>query len=388
MDWIVVDAAYPGANLHRRIDGRLHAKTGIGPAVLTSITAMSRGGRKLIKQRKLREKGFEMLRVSSPSNQVAFPRFLLVWAALASFHASSTKAASPTTSGSGDVIGRIALLGDPHVSREVRYAEYVNNFNRVIDQVNAADVDAVLVAGDLMQSARPEAFDAFKEMAGRFKAKAWFVAGNHDVGDKPLPGKPATVTGGRMAQFEQMIGPAFFAEQILPRVRVIGITSSLLGSGLAREQEQWDFLEKQLGHPRDGITLLLTHYPPFADSSDEPDAYFNMVTPARQRMFGLLQRGGVKTILSAHLHRPVEHDWDGIRIIGAPAVSFGLPEGQQKSGWTLVTLHADGRAAVELHYLENITVQPSTAPAAGAATRPIDAAELLHSMEISTKIPR
>jgi 3',5'-cyclic AMP phosphodiesterase CpdA len=272
----------------------------------------------------------------------------------------------PTTRNAGSpTVCRIALVGDPHVSRLQRDAQFVLNFRAVIDQINASNVDVVLIAGDLMQSGNPDAAADFKEMTGRLKARCWFVPGNHDVGDKVLPTKPATVSDARVAQYEQWLGPAYFATEIAPGVRVIGIASSLFSSGTEREREQWEFIERELDRPRQGSTFLLTHYDPFAEQPDEPDAYFNMPIAARQRLLPLLKRGGVTAVLSAHLHRPIERDWEGIRVIGAPAVSFGLPEGKQPVGWKLVTLHADGTITTELHYLE----MPATTRASPPATQ-------------------
>jgi glycoprotein endo-alpha-1,2-mannosidase len=301
--------------------------------------------------------------------------------------ADPTSLPTPTTR-PVPVVARLALVSDPHVSPDPRYEAYVKNFERVITDVNAASVDAVLLSGDLAQTGNPESFARFKELAARFSARTWPVAGNHDVGQKPLADKPATVTEQRVAQFEEIVGPAFFAADVAPGVRVLGITSSLLDTGLPREQAQWEFLERELARPRDAgptptRTFLLTHYPPFAAKPDEADEYFNINTSARGRLGSLLKRGGVAAILSGHLHRPIERDWDGgVRVIGAPAVSFGLPHGLQDVGWKLVTLHADGSITTELHYLKNPAMAPrdpasvpataaaATAPAAAASTAP------------------
>lgn len=272
---------------------------------------------------------------------------------------------------------RIALVSDPHVSSDPKLADYLDHFERVIDAVNVENVDAVLLAGDLAQSGNPDSFAQYIEMQGRFKARAWAVAGNHDVGNKKMPDKAATVTESRLRQFAEGVGPNFFAEEVYPGVQVIGINGSILGSGLEDEARQWQFLESELSRPRQGVRLLLTHYPPFAIRPDETDEYFNINVPIRQRLMELLQRGGVKAVLSGHLHRPVSFTWDGIQIIGAPAVSFGLPKGAQRVGWTLLTLHGDGRVTSELRYLDPAATARTTARApatAPVAVRPKPAA--------------
>lgn len=182
---------------------------------------------------------------------------------------------------------------------------------------------------------------------------------HHDVGNKRINEKPATVTDERVFHFEKVVGPAWFAADVLPGVRVIGVTSSLFDTQLPREAEQWKFLESELSQPREGIALLLTHYPLFVRSLDEPDDYFNMDRAMRPRLLEMLRRGGVTAVLSGHLHRPIDLSCQGIRMIGAPAISFGLPEGKQPVGWTLVTIGSDRQVTAELKYLDP---QPSTRP--------------------------
>jgi Icc-related predicted phosphoesterase len=271
------------------------------------------------------------------------------------------RAAPTATQPDEKPLARLALLGDPHVSLDPKFAQYVVNFQHVIADVNAANVDAVLIAGDLTQSGDAPSLHRFKEMIAAFHAKVWCVAGNHDVGQKPLDDKPATVTNQRIAQFESIVGPEHFAEDILPNIHLVAITSSLFSSGIDREEPQWQFLQKELTEKRPGITLLLTHYPPYAVKPDEARGYFNMEPPSRSRLLSLLQTdtGGTKIILSAHLHRPILHDWQGITDIGAPAISFGIPAGTQRVGWTLISLHNNSPADATLHY-PNI---PGTPPA-------------------------
>ena len=273
--------------------------------------------------------------------------------------AGTARAESPATTRPAPGTWRIALLADPHVSSNRRYSNYVDNFQRVIREVNDAHVDAVFIAGDLTQSFDTASADKFLELMKGFRPHVWYVPGNHDVGNKPVNEKPATVSDDRVSRFEKVIGPGYFAADVAPGVRVIGITSSLFDTKLSREAEQWTFLESQLSQPRDGITLLLTHYPVFVKAVDEPDDYFNIDRAVRPRLLELLRRGGVTAILSGHLHRPIDLTCDGIRMIGAPAISFGLPEGKQPVGWTLVTIDRDRHVTAELKYLDP---QPSTRP--------------------------
>jgi hypothetical protein len=108
------------------------------------------------------------------------------------------------------------------------------------------------------------------------------------------------------------------------------------------------------------------HFPPFVTRADEPDQYFNIDSAPRRRLLELLERGGVRTILAGHLHRPIEWRTESIHLIGAPPVSFGLPQGVQPVGWTLVTVAPDGSCTGQVRYLPGRPTGTTTRP----ATRP------------------
>jgi 3',5'-cyclic AMP phosphodiesterase CpdA len=281
------------------------------------------------------------------------PRRLIACLALLMLPAAAPRVhADPTTR---PAAYHIALVSDPHVSDGPHGAVYGPHFLQVIDEVNAAGVDAVLLGGDLTDGGTPEQMRRFAELAKTFRAPiVRFVPGNHDVGNKLTPGAKTSLTPRRLKNYQDHLGPLFFSADLAPGLRIIGITSSLLGSGLPEEAAQWDFLQKQLpptSSPPPTTTLLLSHYPPIANAATEPNEYFNIDRDPRARLLALLDAAGVRTLLAGHLHRPVDYTLGTLHVIGAPAVSFGLPPRLQKEGWTLVTVDPAGACTAELHYL-------------------------------------
>src|SRR5690349_15333896 len=65
---------------------------------------------------------------------------------------------------SAEGVHRIGLVSDPHVSGNPKDEAYLRHFAAVIGQVNAANVEAVLIAGDLTQGGAVEDMNRFKEM--------------------------------------------------------------------------------------------------------------------------------------------------------------------------------------------------------------------------------
>jgi 3',5'-cyclic AMP phosphodiesterase CpdA len=250
---------------------------------------------------------------------------------------------------------RIALVADTHTNRGAQgdQPRYRERFERAIAEINAAEVDLVLIAGDLTENGAPEQMEDFRAQIQGFRAPVRCIPGNHDVGDKHLPGKEGGVTAARVAQYEKALGPSFFVE-VCGGARVLGLNASLFGSGLPREADQWAFLEHECAQPDTMPTLVLLHYPPFLKTPDEPgDPYWNLEPEPRARLLSLLQQGGVRAVLSGHLHRPINLRHDGILYVTTPPVSFGLPPGRQPEGWTLVTVKPDGTVQTAFRPLES-----------------------------------
>ena len=247
------------------------------------------------------------------------------------------------------VIARIALVSDTHTTRGTKdeQPKYRGRLDRAIAAINAAKVDLVLIAGDLTEDGKPEELADFQQQIKGFRAPVLFVPGNHDVGNKRLPGQTTGVTGERVAAFEKAMGPSFFVRQ-RAGLRVLGVNSPIFGSGFAREREMWTFLEKELARPAATPTIAFMHYPPFVQSAEEGGGdYWNIEPEPRARLLALLERGGVKSVLTGHLHRDLVNRHEGMLIVTTRPVSFGLPRGKQPEGWTLLTLPARGEAQVE-----------------------------------------
>lgn len=237
-----------------------------------------------------------------------------------------------------DVV-RLALVSDPHVTRGTKDDQplYRPRFEAAVKTVNEAHVDAVLLAGDLTEGGRPEQYDDYAALSKGFTAPLYAVPGNHDVGAKHLPNEKGT-TAARNAEFARRVGPVFWAHDV-KGVHLVGLDSPILGSGLPEEERQWAFLDRELVARPGRRTVVLGHYPPFLDSPEEPGgAYWNIEPAPRKRLLDLVRRSGALAFLSGHLHRPLDHDWSGIRLLSTPPVSFGLPRGEQPEGWTLVEI--------------------------------------------------
>jgi Icc protein len=273
---------------------------------------------------------------------------LLLWTGLPLF-------ADAPTNPSG-VTARIALISDLHIQRATNDTMVLahKRLHRAIADINAAKVDLVLAAGDLTEYGRPHELSAFRDHILGFDAPVWFVPGNHDVGGKIIGGKTKSdsITAWRLRFYESRLGRSFFV-RTHAGVRVIGLNSALMGSGLGREKKMWEMLEKELAKPSGQPTIMVTHYLPFYKTPDEPGGeYWNIEPTPRQRLLPLLQTGGVKTVLSGHLHTQRVNREKGILYVTTPPVSYGLPQGKQPEGWMLITVPREGETQIDFHRLD------------------------------------
>ena len=156
----------------------------------------------------------------------------------------------------------------------------------------------------------------------------------------------------RVKLFAKDLGPNWYAQD-KAGVRVVGINSCLFGSGFKEEEDQWNFLEKELARPPAKPTLLVEHYPLFIKAADEPRRdTWNVEPELRKRLLALVKQGGAQTVLTGHLHYPITNRLDGVLFLGNAPTAFGLPRGKQPEGWMLLTVPREGEVQFEFRALE------------------------------------
>lgn len=249
---------------------------------------------------------------------------------------------------------RIAFLSDIHLNLRTNEPElsYNRRFDQAIVEVNAAKVDLVLIAGDLTDGGTREQMELFKHKAKQLKAPVLFVPGNRDVGVVGNGSVKTSITPERVKLYGKMLGPNWFAQE-QAGVRVVGINACLFGSGFKAEADQWKFLEKELAGPHAKPTLLLEHYPLFLLSVDEPRlSTWNLGPEPRQRLLALVERAGVRAVLSGHVHYPIGNPRNGTLLLGNASTAYGMPRGHQPEGWMLLTVPREGEPQYEFRELK------------------------------------
>lgn len=242
---------------------------------------------------------------------------------------------------------RIAHISDTHLSD--RHGFFVANFLRVVEAVNDWRPDLVIHTGDLSINGADRERDLTysMELMERFDAPVKVLPGNHDVGEEPgfmQLDQPTTVE--RLARYAGAVGVdrwTFDADGW----RLVGINAQVIGTGLAREAEQQEWLETELARAAGRRIGVFTHKPLFFPrqlQDGKPQSIF-LPAGARARLFSLFARHGVRFVASGHLHKHLDIRAGGIRWIWAPATAYksGLDVGvgQPALGFLKLELAAD-----------------------------------------------
>ncbi len=218
---------------------------------------------------------------------------------------------------------RLCVISDTHLSPV--FGLFYENYRKVADAVSALQPDRVIHAGDLcVDGAGSEADLAFTAAClRRIEVPLHCIPGNHDIGDTPDNRETAQpIDEERIARYARHFGQGYWAFDI-GRWRMIGLDGLVLGSGLAREDAQWAWLEAQLAGTEDRPVGLFLHKPLFLEHrQEEEDAALTVSTAARERLENMFGRVNWRFVLSGHLHQYWRRSVDGIDHIWAPSTAF------------------------------------------------------------------
>ncbi len=149
-----------------------------------------------------------------------------------------------------------------------------------------------------------------------------YTPGNHDVGDKPMPGSPAAVVSEQsIATYRSAFGTDHY-KFIHESCGFIVVNSSIWNTGLAQENAQLSWLEKSLTEYNGKRIFVISHYPHFVHSRDEDEHYDNIAEPARSKLLNLFSEYKVEAVFSGHVHHFFYNRIDDTSFYILPATSF------------------------------------------------------------------
>ncbi|GMQ93322.1 MAG: metallophosphoesterase [Acidimicrobiia bacterium] len=235
---------------------------------------------------------------------------------------------------------RFIVIADSHIrpsNQEVdaypSNALLVRRNEYIVDLCNQIDAAFVVHLGDIVhplpvEDSHAEAIDLAADVYAELQHPIHFVAGNHDVGDKPnaLVAVPA-VAEENYSAFEDAWGPSFYSFNS-DGCHFTIVDTQLLNSGLDREKRQRTWLEADLdAATAAGMRIfMLTHYPPFVLERYENEHYDNLGEPARSWFLDLLVRHEVEAVFSGHVHNFLYNRHGRTDLYVSPSTGFVRPD--------------------------------------------------------------
>ena len=204
--------------------------------------------------------------------------------------------------------------------------------------IGALEPEFVVHMGDLIQEfpGRPDYERAIREALAQIDAaglsnRCRFVAGNHDIGDKPDPTMPTrSVTAAELQAWHNRHGVSWGSWEA-GGIRFMRLNSQILNTDLAEASEQKAWFETCLADLGDRAGVLFIHLPPYLSDPWEPHLghYDNIGEPARTWLLDLVRNHRVVALFAAHVHFQfydhVQGSSEPCRFRVTPSTSFTRP---------------------------------------------------------------
>ncbi len=242
-------------------------------------------------------------------------------------------------------------VGSP---RSFRFAPAWNdNWQTAREQIVEIDPEFLLVGGDLTRDGYIHQWElqSIKTDLDSLPFPVHVIPGNMDTGNKYTDIDGArkdrydpdlNITLESIDRFESVFGPVWWSF-VHKNLRVSAFCDMLLGSGLPREKELWQWLEAQTTTQQPNHHIWMMHYALFADSLDEPNWditranqylgwYFTIDQPWRSRLMQIFKQTETDRVITGHIHCRKDHVTDGIAFDLAAATCFSQWEDKWQDG--------------------------------------------------------
>jgi predicted phosphodiesterase len=132
----------------------------------------------------------------------------------------------------------------------------------------------------------------------------YYVAGNHDVGDKPDPTAPAShVSQEVLDWYHRRFGQSWYSFD-QEDCHFVVLNSQIMNGTLPDAAEQVAWVEKDLAEHAKKRLFILLHMPPylFDETESSMGHYDNLANPARTWLLDLVRAYKVEMLVAGHVH--------------------------------------------------------------------------------------
>jgi len=209
-------------------------------------------------------------------------------------------------------------------------AKETSLFTEAIETANKINPDFVVICGDMVHNSDSD--EQFQELIRISRLlnediKLYWVAGNHDVGDKP--------TRAGLAQYKEQFGEYNYSFQEKNCYFIVLNSSICYDPGSV--PDEWDilisFLEKELqiaASVQQRHKIIFMHHPLYLNDPNEGDNYFVIPSARRAKIIDLITEYDVSAVFTGHLHRNNYKKIGNTELVSTGPVGF--PLGEDPSG--------------------------------------------------------
>ena len=209
-------------------------------------------------------------------------------------------------------------------------AKETSLFTEAIETANEINPDFVVICGDMVHNSDSD--EQFQELIRISRLlnediKLYWVAGNHDVGDKP--------TRAGLAQYKEQFGEYNYSFQEENCYFIVLNSSICYDPGSV--PDEWDilisFLEKELqiaASVQQRHKIIFMHHPLYLNDPNEGDNYFVIPSARRAKIIDLITEYDVSAVFTGHLHRNNYQKIGNTELVSTGPVGF--PLGEDPSG--------------------------------------------------------
>ena len=210
------------------------------------------------------------------------------------------------------------------------FAKETSLFTEAIETANKINPDFVVICGDMVHNSDSE--EQFQELIRISRLlnediKLYWVAGNHDVGDKP--------TQAGLNKYREQFGEYNYSFQE-ENCYFIVLNSSICYDP-SSVPDEWDslisFLEKELriaASSQQRHKIIFMHHPLYLNDPNEGDNYFVIPLERRAKIIDLITEYDVSAVFTGHLHKNNYQKLGGTELVSTGPVGF--PIGNDPSG--------------------------------------------------------
>jgi 3',5'-cyclic-AMP phosphodiesterase len=206
----------------------------------------------------------------------------------------------------------LVQLSDPHIGATWAGGDPVAGLTAAVESVRRMpdEPDAVLMSGDLADTAADAEYEFVRESLERLGAPVYVLPGNHDDRDTlrrhfDLPGAMGTPV-----QYAVDLGP----------IRLVVLDSTRPGEDPGElDADRLSWLDAELAAAPDRVTLIAMHHPPVSTGIPPADAVGLPLADRRALGEVLRRHPQVRRLVAGHVHRAMAAELAGRAVLTVPS---------------------------------------------------------------------